>query len=154
MTKWRIYFIFHAVLVVLRYPLAVLAVLAFSTPNKRHLTRFTWMETIDNDLSGDSGWKEQHLIGRDPLSALNRIRWLWRNGANAVNYGLLGVDEPVSVVKVSEDRWEDTRGNWLVRSYKPFAGRYVEKFYGWNLLGPQHGRCKFVASVRFPKTVH
>ena len=39
------------------YLLAPFAVWLFSTDDKRHLTHLRWLETIDNDLTGDPGWK-------------------------------------------------------------------------------------------------
>lgn len=158
MRRYCLFLIPHLLLSVLRYPLAVIAVLFFSTKTGRHLTRFEWLETIDNDLSGDSGWKEEHLIGPDPLSMINRIRWLWRNGGNTVNYGLLGVDDNPSWRVVygcaSGPRWERPDGAWLYRRYISLAGlRYVELFFGWALFGPQKGRCKIVCSIRLKKEV-
>jgi hypothetical protein len=152
MIRWLIYLIVHVSIIVLRFPLAIIAVLFFSSPNKRYLMpTFHWLETIDNDLAGDSGWREAHLIGSDPLSTLNRIRWLWRNGGNAVNYGWLGCAE-MPVISITPYRWQNAQGFWLYRRFIPLAfGRQLELFLGWALLGAQRGRCKFVCSIRLSK---
>ena len=155
--RWLLLLIPHFAPIVARYPMAIVAVLFFSTPDKRSLTRMKWLLTIDNDLSGDSGFKNEHLIGTDPLSTLNRIRWLWRNGGNAINYGPLGVcestsEESIKLLQEPGPFLEREDGAWLYRRFLPFVfGRQLELFFGWALLGPQHGRCKYVCSIRFPK---
>lgn len=160
MTRWLALLIPHLLLSLVRYPLAVLAVLCFSSADRRHLTRLRWLETIDNDLAGDSGWREKHLIGSDPLSRLNRIRWLWRNGGNTLNYLTFGVcDWPAlrgfapmfaSLPPFTYIRRPD--GAWLYRRFIPiWPGRDLEIFLGWALLGPQQGRCKYVCSLRIRK---
>jgi len=154
MRRWLLYLIAHASAVCARYPLAIVAVLCFSSADRRHLTRLRWLETIDNDLGGDSGWREQHLAGADPLSRWNRIRWLWRNGGNAMNYTTLGVpDDPAwraAVLAAAPVPAYLTRpdGSWLYRSFTRLGRRRLECFLGWALLGPQAGRCKLVFSIR------
>lgn len=151
---WFVYLLAHLALVILRYPLAIVAVAFFSTDNKRHLTALQWLETVDNDLSGDSGWKETHLIGDDPLSFWNRVRWLWRNGANALSYGALGVDDMPGwraaelATNAKAIKHVRSDGAWLYRRFIPAGNCFVELFFGWALLGPQSGRCKFVCSIR------
>lgn len=151
--RWFLYLIPHVVLSVLRYPLAVIAVAFFSSPDKRRLNRMRWLETIDNDLSGDDGWRGEHLIGNDPLSFINRVRWLWRNGANAVNYGLLGVPVEggrvmVRVAYPAGQRIVREDGAWMYRRFFKIGARYLEIYIGWALMGPQRGRCKFILTVR------
>ncbi len=154
MVRWCFFLIVHGVITLARYPLAIVAVLGFSSTDRRHLTRFTWLETIDNDLAGDSGWREEHLIGADPLSHINRIRWLWRNGGNALNYTVLGVaDDPawrIAALSVCPGAYALRRpdGAWLYRRFLPIGNRALEVFFGWALLGPQAGRCKIVCSIR------
>ena len=148
MTRWLSLLLPHLLLSLLRYPLAVVAVVFFSTSDRRHLTRLRWLETIDNDLAGDSGWREEHLFGSDPLSTLNRIRWLWRNGGNALNYTVLGVPFGAPTFQVDAYRWRRTDGAWLYRRFIPLGFRHLELFFGWALLGPQQGRCKYVCSIR------
>lgn len=135
-------------------PLAPIAVAFFSTPDKRHLTRFKWLETIDNDLTGDKdeGWRQTHLWGSDPFSWINRTRWLWRNGGNTVNYTLLGCADDLQwrVTQIaSAGFWQRPDGHWLYRKPVPlFGGRFIDLYFGWQILGPKLGLCKFVATIR------
>lgn len=152
MIRWLVYLLPHFVAVIVRYPLAPLAVVFFSSNDKRHLTFFKWIETIDNDLSGDAGWRYEHISG-DPLSTWNRIKWLWRNGGNALNYGLLGCDfHPYDLSKTDNNKfYQRTDGYWIFRKFlRVTSTRYLELFIGWALYGPQLGRCKFVCTIRLP----
>lgn len=154
--RWLVYLLAHITLILLRYPLAIIAVKFFSTPDKLHLTRFRWLETVDNDLRGDHGWQTEHMpVKGDPLNDRNRIGWLWRNGGNSVNYNLLGCpDDPAWRAATDPNTgwyWCRPDGYWLYRRFTPFAGRRLERFFGWSLFGPQQGRCKFVFTVRWKK---
>lgn len=126
------------VVILLRYPAAVIAVIFFSSKDKLSLTRWKRLETIDNDLTGDSGWKTEHIGGTDPLKRWNRIRWLWRNGGNRYCYEVLGVPHN----NIPEWAFE--------KRYKlPLWGeRFLEFRYGWALDGPQKGLCKYVFNPR------
>ena len=141
MIRWLCYLPLNLLMGLAVIPLAPIAVAFFSTEDKRHLTRFRWMETIDNDLTGDWGWNEEHLIGSDPFSWLNRTRWLWRNGGNSVNYNLLGcVDDPAW--REQQDRnagyWKRPDGYWLYRKPLKLTEKYfIDRFFGWQLLGPR-----------------
>lgn len=153
--QWLVFLPLNLLLGVFSFILAPFAVLLFSSPDKLHLVRFKWLETIDNDLTGDAGWKAEHLLGADPLSAINRIRWLWRNGGNTVNYKVLGVMADPDWIG-QQDRslyfWRRPDGYWLYRRFFPLAGAYkLELFFGWALLGPQLGLCKFVCQIRIKK---
>lgn len=149
MTRWLLYLPLNLLMGLVVIPLAPIAVAFFSTPDKRLLTRFKWLETLDNDLTGDEGWRSEHLIGSNPLSWLNRTRWLWRNGGHAVNYGLLGCDD-IGTRQIKPNYWENPKGRWLYRRYFRLTEKWsFELFAGWALLGGQHGRCKFVFSPRF-----
>lgn len=142
----------HALVVLVRYPLAPLLVGLFSSPDRRQLTVCRWMETIDNDLTGDEGWKEEHLWGADPLSFWNRVRWLWRNGGNAVSYGALGCPEPKWTRKTDDHTWVADSGHWLYRRKRWLTDtHWLDLFFGWNLLGPKAGRCKLVCTIRLKK---
>ena len=158
--QWLIYLPAHIVLILSRYPLAPLAVLLFSTADKRHLRYLQWLETLDNDLAGDSGWQNEHIQpGSDPLSDWNRIKWLWRNGGNAVNYRVLGIRYPVfgaNLVNQPIKSWlwvRSTDGYWLIRKFIPLFGRYLEIFIGWGLFGEVQGRCKFSCTIRVKRSV-
>lgn len=150
MIRWLVYLIPHFLAVIARYPLAPLAVIFFSTDDKRHLTFFKWLETIDNDLSGDEGWRAEHITG-DPLSTWNRIGWLWRNGGNALNYGLLGCDYISFINPFNRAYFKRFDGYWVYRNFWQISStRNLEVFLGWALYGPQLGRCKIVFTIRFP----
>lgn len=151
MIRWLIYLIIHIVARLISIPLAPFAVLFFSTSDKRHLTFFKWLETIDNNLSGDDGWRAEHITG-DPLSTWNRIKWLWRNGGNALNYGLLGCDYISNPMQQFQDTyWRRADGYWIYRKFWQIsATRNLEVFLGWALYGPQLNRCKIVCTIRFP----
>lgn len=122
----------------------------FVTPDRRYLTRWRWLETIDSDLGGDrdEGWQKEHLWGSDPYSWLNRTRWLWRNGGNRYNYETIGCPFHLPI-QTSPYRWENSDGNWLYRRHIPLAfGLMLDLYFGWGLTGPKHGRCKYVCTVR------
>jgi hypothetical protein len=151
--RWLIRLPVWLVIVVVRYPAALIAIWLFSSLDRRHLVRWCWLETIDNDLSGDTGWKQEHIAaGSDPLSSWNRIRWLWRNGGNRFNYEVIGCRN-IGCIQIDAFHWANTDGFWLYRRYVPFAGRLIDLYFGWSLTGPQKGRCKFVCQVRLKKNL-
>jgi len=149
--KWFLYLIAHVAVIIARYPLAPLAVLFFSSEDKRTLTRLRWLETIDNDLGGDSGWQTEHIRpGSDPYSFWNRTKWLWRNGGNSFNYKQLGVPEDkwftakYWIVQDADRLWIRDDGAWLLRGY--YGPFYL--FIGWSLFGAKEGRCKFTCTIK------
>jgi len=150
--KWALLLVPYFVLMVARYPLAIIAVLFFSSEDKKALTAMQWLGTIDQDLSGDSGWKEEHIIGENSLSALNRVRWLWRNGGNYFNYITIGIENNTMWRECHEHTYGYHLyydGHWLLYKKLPVAGKYfVQCIFGWALFGPQHGRVKYVCTVR------
>ncbi|WP_445372713.1 DUF7338 family protein [Methylomonas sp. HW2-6] len=154
--QWLLYLPLHLLVAVARYPLAPIAVASFTTNDKRFLLfPFTWLETIDNDLSGDDGWRTEHIRpGSDPLSLWNRIRWLWRNGGNRVNYMVLGCpDDPNfradwSNMQDREAFWIRDDGYWMIRGHIPIGRKYLYLFVGWSLFGPLCARCKFTCTIR------
>ena len=114
----------------LTYPLAPIAVKWFSTEDKLSLRfPFKWMMTLDNDMSGDESWKRKNA---DPMSYLNRVRWLWRNGGHALNYGLLGCPRPSDYPQY--------------RTFTPMLGLYLETYLGWSYNVP---RGKMVLTIRW-----
>lgn len=160
LTQWLVYLPIHLLVILARYPLAPIAVVSFTTNDKRHLLfPFTWLGTIDNDLSGDDGWRTEHIKpGSDPLSTWNRIRWLWRNGGNGFNYMTLGCPDDIGfrrkyqTLLTKMPSWVRQDGYWLWRSYHPVFGRQLELFLGWSLFGPKVAenkiRCKYVCTIR------
>ena len=136
--------IFFSILCVVISPIAA----CFVTNDRRFLrSPFKWLDTIDNDLGGDSGWKEEHLIGTDPYSYINRTRWLIRNGGNKISYGFFGCWD--TYYKQDGYYYENLEGYWLLR--KPIwitKTRFIDLFIGWNLPGAKFGRAKFTSSFR------
>lgn len=137
MVRYALYFIPWLAVILLRYPLAIIAVLFFSSPDKKSLTYFKFLETIDNDLTGDSGWKSEHLIGTNQLDYINRIRWLWRNGGNRFNYYVIGVNAD------QRPKW----AFWSSRQIPLIAGRFLDLRFGWTDYSLQW-RCKYVFTIR------
>lgn len=122
--------------ILLRYPLAFIAVKWYSS--EYQLTApFKWLDTIDNTLLGDEGWKAEHLIGNDPKSYINQVRWLWRNGGNRFNYYVIGV--PFE----NRPKW----AWWKKVAIPLIAGRFLDLRFGWTDYHLQ-GRCKYVFTVR------
>lgn len=150
--NWKKHLLKYFGLMILRYPLAIIAVLFYSTEDKMHITKWKWLETIDWPLTGDDGWREEHLVGNDATSALNRIRWLWRNGGNRYNYEVIGVkDDPHfrSVHQSGYGYYVRPDGAWIKRIKIPLYKNYfIQAIFGWNIFGPQHGLCKYVCTIR------
>lgn len=155
--RWLLLLPAHILLVAVAWLLAPIAVRWFSTADKLHLTApFKWMETIDHDLAGDEYWQAA-LGDADPLSNAARIAWLRRNGGNTVNYGMLGVlSDPVwlaayrstynGVITGGPVWW--CGNSFCLRWFPTFRGIPIELSAGWNLIGPQNGRCKYWLSMR------
>lgn len=158
--QWLLYFPLHLLVIAARYPLAPIAVVFFTTNDKRQLLfPFHWLETIDNDLSGDNGWRTEHIKpGSDPLSTWNRIKWLWRNGGNGFNYMVLGCpDDPgfrlawLNMQNRDDAFWVRNDGYWMIRTYIPIGRKYLNLFIGWSLFGPLCTCCKFTCTVRIKR---
>lgn len=150
--KWLIRLPAVLLLTLTSYVLAPFVVAFFSTEDKMHLTRFKWLETIDNTLAGDANWNRNLLWGSDPLSWINRTRWLWRNGGNYVNYNILGCVGDADW-KAVQDRtlyyWKRPDGYWLYRRFIPVSKtRNLELFFGWNLFSIKKEHCKIVCQIR------
>lgn len=120
-----------------------------ATPDRRHLrTPWQWMETLDWDMAGDLPWRADRLIGADPLSWLNRVRWLWRNGAQAVAYGLCGMPAG-EAQRQAHGAWyrltlTDRAFYW--RADLPIGSRWLELRAGWKLNHAVRGRYKVMFS--------
>jgi hypothetical protein len=150
---WLVFLPIHLTTWVAKWPLAPIAVECCSTEDNKHLwVPFRWLETIDNDLGGDSGWKNEHIEpGSDPYSDWNRIKWLWRNGGNWTNYWILGVENDQSDIGPTQILGYTSRpdGAWLYRDYFELSETdRLEIFWGWNLWGEVEGRNKFVWTTR------
>lgn len=155
--KWLGYLFVHLLIVIARYPIAPFAVVFFTTNDRRELLfPFRWLGTIDNGLDGDSGWRNEHITG-DPLSTWNRTKWLWRNGGNALNYNLLGVDNDKWfalenwMIQDINRLWVRKDKAWMYRAYLPLFGRYLNLFIGWSLFGAIEEKCKFTCTIRIKK---
>lgn len=150
--EWWKHLIPHIAVVLSRYPLAIIAVIFFSSKDKLSLRVWKWLEACDWSLAGDPGWREEHLIGSDPLSIINRIRWLWRNGGNNYNYNTIGVPDN-AMWRIAQRQgygyFERPDGYWLKKIKVTLWGDFfIQLWFGWNILGPQSGRCKYVCTIR------
>jgi hypothetical protein len=154
--KWFLFVPVYIFIWFVKFPLAPIAVLLFSSKDKRHLVFCKWLETIDNDLSGDQGWKDS--LKGDPLSFWNRVKWLWRNGGNWFNYWVIGVVNDARFVvehqweQDTKNFWQRSDGAWQYRATKKtFLGTWTP-YIGWGLFGQVEERCKFTFTfLRFNK---
>lgn len=136
MIQYLIRFPLWLLVIIARYPLAFVAV-AFKKQWKLRFP-FRWLDTIDNDLRGDEGWKNEHLFpGSDPSNYFNMVRWLWRNGGNEFNYWWIGVS--------ASDRPE--WAFWSSKQVPLIFGRFLDLRFGWTDY-QLHGRCKYVFTIR------
>ena len=133
--QYALRFLPWMLVILVRYPLAFVAV-AFSHKNDVTFP-FKWIGTIDNDLTGDDGWKAEHLWGSSPISYINKVRWLWRNGGNEFNYWWIGVS--------ASDRPE--WAFWSSKQVPLIFGRFLDLRFGWTDY-QLHGRCKYVFTIR------
>jgi hypothetical protein len=120
-----------------RYPASIIAVWLFSSPDRLYLTRWKWLETIDNTLAGDGGHQTEHMFGKDPLAWYNRVLWLWRNGGNRFNYWTIGVADATA------PDW----AFWDKVAVPLIAGRFLDLRFGWSDSSLQ-GRRKYVLTIR------
>lgn len=153
LVSWLIATPFHLTSTVITYPLAPVAVYCCSTSDRKHLEfPFEWLETLDNDLGGDSGWVKNHIEpGSDRYSYWNRTAWIWRNGGHGLNYGPIGIDNDRTTIGQKAQLGYTMRedGAWLYRDYFQFSDdKKLEIFWGWNLWGNINGRNKYVFTTR------
>lgn len=139
-TAWRYALLspFFWLVVIARYFAAPIAIWRYSTPDRLYLTRWRWLETIDNTLAGDYGHQTEHMIGTDPLAWYNRVLWLWRNGGNRFNYWTIGVAD-------------DATPEWAFwdKVSIPLVGEvFIDIRLGWSPEGPKQGRRKYVMTAR------
>lgn len=154
--RWFLMALAHLAVVLLRYPLAPLAVLfrvsrygQTDNGNGRGVEPrlpdwLSWLDTLDNSLWGDTGHR---LRVGDPSRYWSMVRWLWRNGGNGLSYGAFGCQE-LPALRTGTYSWKTIDGHWLLRKPVRVGRRYIDLFFGWNLLGPKNGRCKLVCSIR------
>lgn len=112
--------------------LTPIAVIFFSSPDKKHLVfPFTWMETLDWDLCGDRHWRSSRMpfLGESCEYLLNRMAWVYRNGANTFNISVLGASEFSNAWRYSEQ-------------ISLWNGYYLDPLFGWakTPLGPERKR--------------
>lgn len=136
MIPYLIRFPLWLLVILVRYPLAFIAVLL--QKQKQLQPPFMWLDTIDNNLEGDEGWKREHLWpSKNPSNYFNQVRWLWRNGGNRFNYYVIGV--PFDN-RPSWAFWSKTKVPLLFK-------RFLDLRFGWTDYELQ-GRCKYVFTVR------
>ena len=136
MTNYLIRFPLWLLVIIARYPLAFIAVPW--QKDKQLQWPFRWLDTIDNTLDGDEGWKAEHLWpSKNPSDYFNQVRWLWRNGGNRFNYYVIGV--PFE----NRPSW----AFWSKTAIPLFAGRFIDLRFGWTDYHLQ-GRCKYVFTIR------
>jgi hypothetical protein len=150
---WLVGLPFHITVAVVKYPLSPIAVYTCSVDDDKHLCwPFRWLETIDNDLGGDSGWRKEHIEpGSDPYSDWNRTMWLWRNGGNWFNYNVLGIDAYPKSQLPPQESGLTTRddGFWVLRDrFGISSNSDLEVFWGWGLYGNIQGMNKFSFTTR------
>lgn len=155
--QWLIYLPLHVLTVLLRYPLAPIAVIFFSTPDRKHLTFFKFLETQDVDMGGDTGFQTHHITpGSDPYSVWNRIRWGFRNGCQTLTYRWFGVNfdkewaDSISATSEGKIFFVRPDGAWLLFiDNKPLFGRFLTIFFGFGIRSNINGKSKFSCTVRF-----
>lgn len=136
MIKYLTRFPLWLLVIIVRYPLAFIAV-AFQKDYQLRWP-FGWIGTIDASLLGDQGWRNEHLWpSKLATNYFNMVRWLWRNGGNRFNYFVIGVS--------FENRpdW----AFWSKTAIPLFAGRFLDLRFGWTDY-QLHGRCKYVFTIR------
>lgn len=157
-TKW-------ALLVPVDYATAIIGrlfapfVVLFATKDD-HLPKWlSWFDTPDNPLSGDGGWKTEHMQWRfkfPPMIAryLGRVGWLWRNNMYGFDIDVMGAkvlatdtlvvtgdiatsDRPGHSGSVTRKLYRDGKliyWQWyFIHIYAP--GRCVRVNLGWKLWG-------------------
>jgi hypothetical protein len=77
-------------LVVINLPLAPL-VATLSDKDGNLPKWLKWMQTNDNTLFGDDGWKNYHFINGSNTSWWARTNWMWRNPMGSFAYDVMGV---------------------------------------------------------------
>ena len=132
--KYLAFLPLHIAVVLLRYPLAPIAVYwsVAVFGQWKLVTPFKWLDTIDNDLRGDGGHHERcREAEREPEDFVSMVVWIWRNGGNWFNYYPLGCagDDP-----------------------HPFIRTSTNAMFGWNMAGKQCLRAiSFAAKLNFRK---
>lgn len=121
---------------------------------------FRWMETHDNDLDGDNGWKTEHVVFLNVqpgdsavMTALKlwvkRTLWLWRNAAYRYKYECLGAYIPLTTnPSISGDMLTSDRPGhagsllitagpyWEYYAVIPYlSSRCVRLRFGWKIKG-------------------
>lgn len=111
-----------------------------------------WFGTLDNDLTGDYGWKYEHFQWRHHLpitlaNYLGQVGWLYRNPAYA--YGIRFLNAPfITTVKGDpniRDNNQAKEGWCFVTANGLFLFRWIKRIgntnrciyinLGWNIMG-------------------
>ena len=150
--KWLALLLPHIILISNRYWVAWVAVRFFCTADGKSLQPWlSWLMTDDNDLGGDSGWRNEHIpAGSDPYSFANKLAWMRRNGFHHFNYAIIGIPTDkwwVLANYLMQDTkrfWQRPDGHWMLRGN--FGPIYL--FIGWSLFGGINGRDKFTATIK------
>lgn len=109
---------------------------------------FRWMETYDNDLDGDNGWKTEHFVGWPRY--IKRVLWLWRNPVGTLDYWLgATVDKPRVWGDPKTSNRPGHSGLCFARSGRFWMLYYVRQwgeskrclriYLGWKLMSAVHG---------------
>jgi hypothetical protein len=130
MIRYLCYLPFFILMRLATFPLAPIAV-AFQHGNRLPKI-FRWLETWDNDLTGDDGWKMEHCNGNYDNYCC-RVLWLFRNGGGVASYTLFG-------------RPYLTPAFWSVKDTPGLQWRF-----GWDTQDEKQGRCKYNLTVRYRK---
>lgn len=132
--RYFLYLPAHIATILLRYPLAPIAVALSSSETQKLRFPFRWLDAIDNNLLGDGGHQERQIAaGRSPEDFLSKCVWIWRNGGNWMNYYPLGMPR-------------DTDWFWSVDTTPGWQWRM-----GWNPEDFKQDRSKYNFTVRYRK---
>lgn len=107
--KWFLFSLAEIVVELASFFIVPFAV-AYATIKKMDVlpNAMRWFETHDNDLDGDAGWKNEHLVSLNSSAYgakrwLKRVLWLYRNRAYRFSYDVTGVTVGLCRVHVIGD---------------------------------------------------
>lgn len=129
MKRYLAYLLPFIVMRLATFPLAFVAV--YFQKDWKLRWPFRWMDTDDNDLRGDEGWKSEHCFPHPPDTYCCMVKWMWRNGGHHAAYHLFGMSYG--------QNWF-----WSVKDTPGWQWRL-----GWNPADNKTGRCKYNLTVRY-----